>query len=148
MITSSISKAPPYILEKLNYLIQLLIEGKNEYESYASKLDDKNLQRTVLTLAQESKQYAMELCCQVEMLGGNIITQVSNNSTSSNGDCIHSEEILYSCAASEKKMIKAYRTVLNEPFLFGFLRQMMQYQLNGIMCAFLQLKLLTTSFHR
>jgi Domain of unknown function (DUF2383) len=148
MIASTLSKAPPYILEKLNYLIQVLIDGKNEYESFAGKLDDKNLQRTVLTLAQESKQYATELSCQVEMLGGVLKVPVTNNVVSPGGKLIQSAEILHSCKASEKKMIKAYRTVLNEPFLFDFLRDMMQYQLNGIMCAFLQLKLLTTSFHR
>lgn len=148
MIASSISKAPPHILEKLNYLIQVLIDGKNEYESFAGNLDDKNLQRTVLTLAQESKQYATELSCQVEMLGGVLMAPTSNGITSPKGKSIQPDDILLSCAAGEKKMIKAYRTVLNEPFLFDFLRQMVQYQLNGIMCAFLQLKLLTTSFHR
>ena len=39
-------------------------------------------------------------------------------------------------------MISAYRDVLNEPYLFEGLRTIIRRQLNGIMYAFLQLKLL------
>ncbi len=148
MIASTISKAPPYILEKIKFLIQVLTDGKNEYELFAGKLDDKHLQRTVLTLAQESKQYAIELSCQFVMLGGKVESPVQSRDLVNLAPKNNKDDILQSCAISEKKMIKAYRTVLNEPYLFDFLRNMIQYQLNGIMCAFLQLKLLTTSFHR
>ncbi len=148
MIASTISKAPPFILDKLKYLIQVLTDGKNEYECYAGKLDDKQLQRTVLTLAQESKQYATELSCQFEMLGGINESPLQQQGLLGNTTGNNKDDILQSCTISEKKMIKAYRAVLNEPYLFDSLRNMIQYQLNGIMCAFLQLKLLTTSFHR
>ena len=42
-------------------------------------------------------------------------------------------------------MINAYRAVLNEPFLMEGVRKLMRTQLNGIMYAFLQLKLFSTA---
>jgi len=47
----------------------------------------------------------------------------------------------------EKKMTGAYREILNDPNLYEGLRSMMRYQLNGILCAFAQLKLLYVSFY-
>ena len=45
-------------------------------------------------------------------------------------------------------MIVAYRSILNEPFLHDNLRKLIRCQLNGLTYAFMQLKLLNTSFHR
>ncbi|MES1223881.1 MAG: DUF2383 domain-containing protein [Bacteroidota bacterium] len=152
MIFSTVNKIPAFVLEKLDILFQLLKERKKEYETFACKINDKHLKRTVLTLAQETNQYANELSSQIETMGGNIKEQdiINNNRSVStdNGTMISDEdEILKSCEISETKMIIAYRTVLNEPFLHDNLRKLIRCQLNGLTYAFMQLRLLNTSLH-
>ncbi|MEP7277514.1 MAG: hypothetical protein ABI813_02625 [Bacteroidota bacterium] len=152
MIFSTVNKIPAFVLEKLDILFQLLKERKTEYETFACKINDKHLKRTVLTLAQETNQYAMELSSQIETMGGNIIKDTPERAY----PCIGQEgllmisgedEILKSCEVSETKMISAYRSILNEPFLHDNLRKLIRCQLNGLTYTFMQLRLLTSSLH-
>jgi hypothetical protein len=63
-----------------------------------------------------------------------------------NGNVLEYEkEILSICAACEKKMISAYREILNEPYLYDGVRNLIRSQFNGVLCAFLQVKLLNNS---
>jgi Domain of unknown function (DUF2383) len=153
MIFSSVNKIPVFVLEKLDILFQLLKERKREYEAFACKINDKQLKRTVLTLAQETNQYANELSSQIETMGGGIngpnVIHLKDSSIPESASMITGEdEILKSCEVSETKMISAYRTILNEPFLHDNLRKLIRCQLNGLTYAFMQLRLLNTSFHR
>ncbi len=155
MIFSTVNKIPAFVLEKLYILFQLLKERKTEYEIFARKINDKQLKRTVLSLAQETNQYANELSSQIETMGGNINKDVNgiqhhDNDSRENAIMLSSDEdeILKSCEISETKMINAYRTILNEPFLHDNLRKLIRSQLNGLTYAFMQLRLLNTSFHR
>jgi Domain of unknown function (DUF2383) len=150
MIFASVHKIPSFVLERLNILFHLLNERKTEYEAFAEKVENKQLKRTVLTLAQETNQYAIELSSQIQTLSGNT-NAVTEGSDSANPDKIMvstEEDILKSCELSEQKMISAYRTILNEPFLHENLRKLIRSQMNGLTSAFLQLRLLNTSFHR
>ena len=149
MIFSTVNKIPAFVLEKLDILCKLLKERKTEYEAFACKVNNKELKRTVLTLAQETNQYAHELSSQINIMGGK-------------SDCLYEiepiqesmlmmedeDDILKSCEVSEKKMIVAYRVILNEPFLHDNLRKLIRCQLNGLTYAFMQIRLLNTSFHR
>jgi hypothetical protein len=149
MIFLTGNKIPAFVLEKLDILFRLLKERKTEYEAFACRVNNKELKRTVLTLAQETNQYAIELSSQIEMMGGNISHPDEINYTQDDILMIADEDdIMKSCEVSEKKMILAYRTILNEPFLQDNLRKLIRYQLNGLTYAFMQLKLLNTSFHR
>src|SRR5450432_3235467 len=150
MIFSPVNKIPAFVLEKLNILFQLLKERKTEYEIFAGKVKDKELKRTVLSLAQETNQYAMELCSQIQTMAGKVIkdnaedfdkTVLPKNATMISGE----DDILSSCEISETKMIVAYRNILNEPFLHDNLRKLIRSQLNGLTFAFMQLRLLNTS---
>ena len=47
--------------------------------------------------------------------------------------------------SQEKKIINAYRKILNEPYLTAGVRVLIRTQLNGILYAFLQLKLLSVT---
>ena len=158
MIFSTVNKIPAFVLEKLDILFQLLKERKTEYETFAGKVNDKQLKRTVLTLAQETNQYAMELSGQIETMGGSIKTPYEadnrepGTATKTNRNPVMmmisgQEEILKSCEISETKMIIAYRNILNEPFLHDNLRKLIRSQLNGLTYAFMQLRLLNTSLH-
>jgi hypothetical protein len=156
MIFSTVNKIPAFVLEKLDILFQLLKERKAEYEIFAGKVNDKHLKRTVLTLAQETNQYAIELSSQIETMGGEIkkgqdkrsmpassMMPMVENAVIAAGQ----DEILKSCEVSETKMIMAYRTILNEPFLHDNLRKLIRCHLNGLTHAFMQLRLLNTSLH-
>lgn len=151
MIFSTVNKIPAFVLEKLDILFRLLKERKVEYETFAGNVNDKQLKRTVLTLAQETNQYAMELSSQIEIMSGKKNKEENNDDTvimPGRTLMISGEnDILKSCEISEKRMIVAYRSVLNEPFLHDNLRKLIRCQLNGLTYAFMQLKLLNTSLH-
>lgn len=77
MIGINLYKAPPYLLEKINIICTLLKQGKKEYEQVADNITNKDMRRTMLSLAQESNQYACELSSQIQTLGG--MPSVENN---------------------------------------------------------------------
>jgi len=146
MIGFNLFKASPFIIEKINCLCRLLWQGKRAYEQAAANIPDKELRRTVLTLAQENNQYACELSSQIQSLGGTPANENSYKSEPEAGMNNFGDQsvIMTFCKMSEKKIVNAYREILNEPSLYEGLRKMIQYQLNGILCTFMQLKLLSS----
>ena len=143
-------KGPPFLLDKLNHLCRLLRQGKKQYEQVAITFDNKDLRSTMLTLALESNQYACELSSQITSLGG--IAEKEKNNEPELRDEIRNlndeNEILTFCKLNEKKMIGAYQEILNESFLYEGLRKMIRYQLNEMLCAFMQVKELNSlKFH-
>ena len=146
MIFPTVNKIPAFVLEKLDILFQLLKERKCEFERFAARVKDKQLRGTILSLAQEANQYAIELFSQIQVMGGKIKEMQQEGIRLDNTLMIEEEnEILKSCEISEKKMIVAYRNILNEPFLHENLRKLIRNQLNGLTFAFMQLRLLNTS---
>jgi len=149
-----IYQAPAGILDQLKSLFAILTRGKTKYEHIAAKIMDKNLHRTIIWLAQENSQYANELSRQIEIMGGHLETAIPVNIKQPREDELDfnpqktDKEIFALCAQHEKEIIKAYRKVLNEPFLTGGIKNMIRYQLNGLLCAFQQLRLLNASLHR
>ena len=140
-------KSPPFVMEKLYHLLEILKEGKSQFEKIGASQSDKHFRRTITTLAQESNQYACEILAQIKTLGGDCSMEMNVDSRRAPAPMMPAifkddNEVLFFCTESEKNIIRAYREVLNEPYLMEGLRNMVRYQLNGIMCAFLQLKLL------
>ena len=128
----------------------MLWQGKKEYEQVAATIPDKELRRTILTLAQETNQYAHELSSQIQSLSGSASTAIVEEPEMEIETKVFRDEneILSYCRMNESKMVSAYRAILNESFLYEGLRKMIRYQLNGILCAFMQLKLLNSlRFH-
>ncbi len=143
---SNLFKASPFVLEKINLLCGLLWQGKKEYELVAAGIADKELQRVILSLAQGNNQYACELSSQIETLGGtppkeNMHEHEHKMEAKNFWD---ENEILIFCKINEKVMLDAYREILNESFLYEGLKKMIRYQLNGVLYAYTQLKLLNT----
>ena len=142
MIGINLYKAPPYLLEKINAICSLLRKGKKEYELAATTITDKDMCRSMLSLAQESNQYACELSSQIHALGGTPEiekiddTVIADEIKNLNGE----QEIITLCEKNEKKMISAYREILNESFLYEGLRKIIRYQLNEMLCAYMQVK--------
>lgn len=153
MIQASTYKAPKYLIDKLLHFLDFLKTEKEKYERAALAVSDPEMRYTITNLAQESNQYGCELLSQLRSLGANIrIGQPESTPiesfrsvTEAGSDQALDHTTLQLCRDSEKQMITAYRTILNEPFLMEDLRRLMRTQLNGILCAFLQLKLLASA---
>ena len=150
MIGFNLYKAPPFLLEKMNNLCSMLWQGKKEYEHVATTMANKDLRITMLSLAQESNQYACELSSQIHSLGG--VPEREKINEPELKDEIRNfkdeKEVLTFCKMNEKKMIGAYQEILNESFLYEGLRKMIRYQLNEMLCAFMQVKQLNSlKFH-
>jgi uncharacterized protein (TIGR02284 family) len=153
MIVSIVHKTPVIILEKLTRLLNALQEVKNHYEQVARRIQNKQLKISILGLAQESKQYANELIAHIETLGGELDDHVKS-------DCNRvdrSEEIqeipgnpddLIGLKLEEQQVMKTYRDVLNEPFLYDTIRQMVRYQQNGLLHCFSQIRMLYSTLLR
>ncbi len=147
MIAAVVHKTPGIILDKLTRLLNALQEVKNYYEQVAKRIQNQQLKLSLLGLAQESKQYANELIAHIETLGGILQDRVKT-------DCnrvIESTEIqelpgsavdLVGLKLGEQKVMKTYREVLNEPFLYDTIRQMVRYQQNGLLHCFSQIRML------
>jgi uncharacterized protein (TIGR02284 family) len=156
MTPITINKTPLLILDKLYGLLSVLQEAKKTYEELAATFKNKELGQSIFSLAQESKQYASELSSQIQSLGGearDIEEKIEMEKTGIDDGkewAIQEQEkvTLKLCADHEASMVKAYREVLHEPFLHEGIRKMIRYQLNGMLFAFSQLKLLNASLRR
>ncbi|MBD0284562.1 MAG: hypothetical protein ICV51_22395 [Flavisolibacter sp.] len=146
MLVFNCLKASPLLLEKINGLCGLLWQGKRDYEQAAAVVPDKELSRTILTLALESNQYACELSSQIQVLGGVSPKEfIYGPSVNVNTKMLQDKKgILNFCRMSEWKMVNAYQKILNESHLYDGFTKMIQYQLNGIQRAYMQLKLLNS----
>ncbi len=139
-----------YLAQKLNFLLDILQESKSGYEQIALLMPDKNVQKAIDGLAMECGQYINELSAQISCLGGDPQkTSISQNGyhwyETKSWEKSNNEEILSECGKRENLIIKAYREVLNDPTLYQHLRSMITYQLNGMLYAFVRVKLLNTT---
>ena len=151
MIGFNVYKAPVFLLEKLNNVLRLLRHGKMQYEQVATTVDDKDLRLSLLSLAQESNQYAGELSSQIHTLGGAPETEKTDKAELGEDikKIVDEKEVIIFCQKNEKKMIRAYHEILNDSFLYEGLRKMIRYQLNELLCAFMQVKYLRAiKFHK
>jgi uncharacterized protein (TIGR02284 family) len=151
MIGFNVYKAPAFLLEKMNNILRLLWRGKKQYEQVATTVADKDLRCTLLSLAQESNQYAHELSSQILALGG--APEMEKTNEDGMGEEIKNlnsdNEMISFCQKNENKMISAYQEILNGSLLYEGLRKMIRYQLNEMLCAFMQVKqLMSLKFHK
>lgn len=153
MIKPSAYKAPHYIVEKLSRLRSLVKAETEKYKLAAYGITDYQFRNNVTLLAQESDQYFFELTSQLRVLGEESIDQEIDSCNDAHFSAeeavlenasLQQNITLQVCKDSEKRLIQAYREILNEPFLMDGLRILIRRQLNGIMYTFLQLKLLTS----
>jgi len=141
-----------YIAQKLNFLLNILQESKHGYDNITSQMPDRSVQKAIESIAMECAQYIKELNAQVSSLGVDPIifetTPFSDRyrwAHTKSWNAIANEEVLNACVTREKLIIKAYREVLNDPSLDKHLRSMITYQLNGMLYAFVRVKLLNTT---
>ena len=147
MIAAVVHKTPGIILDKLARLLNALQEVKNSYEQAASRIQNSQLKLSLLGLAQESKQYANELIAHIETLGGKLQDRIKTDCNRVNGpqeenNLPANAEDIVNLKLGEQQVMKTYRDVLNEPFLYDTIRQMIRYQQNGLLHCFSQIRML------
>ncbi len=137
--------------DKMYNLLSLLQLTRQEFELVSEEMNDDPVRLTLRGFAIETNQYEQELKSQLNMLEIKETTAVSFIKYDELLRSIHSivnagslKEILNTCMATECFFEKAYRNVLNEYFPYQSLRDVLVYQLNGIKCSFMKLKLLNT----
>jgi len=147
MIASVAHKTPGVILEKLTRLLTALQEVKNHYEQVAQRIQNYQLRLSILGLAQESKQYANELIAHIETLGG-VMQEKIKEDFNKVGKPEPADELpgyaeyMVGLKLGEQQVMKTYREVLNEPYLYDTIRQMIRYQQNGLLHCFSQVRML------
>jgi 1,2-phenylacetyl-CoA epoxidase catalytic subunit len=147
MIASVAHKTPGIILDKLTRLLNALQEVKNNYEQAAKRIQNLQLRLSLLGLAQESKQYANELIAHIETLGGKLQDRIKSDfnkveKTEEIPELPGNIDDLGQLKLGEQMVMKTYRDVLNEPFLYDTIRQMVRYQQNGLLHCFSQIRML------
>lgn len=137
------------LAEKFCNLLAVLNRATEEFENTASAIADKNMKRTVTSIAVESSQYANELTSQLQVLGMEnfVVSKVNcdelRRSIGTVATASNKESIIDAWNRSEHFLVKAYREVLNEYFPFETLRRMIAYQLNNLRCEFMKMRLLS-----
>ena len=128
---------------KINRLYHLLIREKGEFENAASRINDNGMRWTILSLAQQSNQYATELSSYM-LSARTPVTAAPLNPDHFTNLIADEKGILVFCSSNEKKLVTAYKKILKESLTYESLEKMLGYQLNGILSASKQLKLLTS----
>jgi uncharacterized protein (TIGR02284 family) len=153
MIASVAHKTPGIILDKLTRLLNALQEVKNNYEQVAKRIQNLQLRLSLLALAQECKQYANELIAHIETLGGKLQDRIKTDfnrvdEPDSKVEVPGYMVDLVQLNLGEQMVLKTYREVLNEPFLYDTIRQMIRYQQNGLLHCFSQIRMLYSTLFR
>jgi hypothetical protein len=137
------------VITKLSELCFALLEGKKKCEHVARRIGNEQLRKTIINLEQLNVQYARELHSQIQSLGGDFSKlDLDDNGRESSEEVNHKvtnfeKETLNICSKVEYPIIRLYRKILQEPVINNSLKKIIQYQMNGIMCTTLQLKLLS-----
>jgi len=140
-----------YVARKLNDLLDILQELKSGLDQVAEIVTDKQIRKTITGVALESSQYATEITSKIQSLGGkphpSSLERKYNlmgldQRTGEGPRASEAEpEVIARCYSSENFIVKAYRDFLNEYTPYEDVRSLIRAQLNGILCAFVQLKL-------
>jgi hypothetical protein len=103
---------------------------------------DASVKSMILSLAQESNQYASEWQSQIYTLGGEKDITTDENQSNQVSVLQKDTDILSFCDSNENKMVNAYKEILDLPELYEGVKKMINYQLEGIHSAFMQFRLL------
>ena len=143
--TNFVYEAPLNVLEslkKLHWLIQL---EKVHFDHAITIVQNRQLRETLIQFLQECNQYQNELKCQIE----SVSDKVEEEDIQDDNEIVNiknSKDIYEYCIRCEKKILSAYREFLNQPIMDNTLRGMVRYQLNHLLCAFLQFRILRDAF--
>jgi hypothetical protein len=132
----------PLLVEKMNVVLNMFLEKKNDFERTAEQVPDASVKSMILALAQESNQYAAEWQSQIYTLGGKTELDKAEKQDSPVAHFQNCTDVITFCDSNENKMVNAYQEMLDLPELYEGLKKMISYQLEGIHSAFMQFRLL------
>lgn len=146
-MASSAFRAPAPVSQRISRLYQLLVREKKDFEQVADHITDNALRCTVLSLAQQNNQYAAELSSYLQSTGtagvpDQQVHRAKRSVAMATAVLTNESGVLAFCSSNEKKIAGAYRKILQEGALYEGLQEMIGYQLNGVLAACMQLKLL------
>jgi hypothetical protein len=137
--------------DKLQKLVSFLGQVHKELDTIAEEIDNANLKTAMITAAVESKQYAKEICYQLQQLNisitadhtGQLWKQVEEDI---NRDTwlVQGGEIATLCTDCEKYFSKLYEDVLAEYFPYKKLKDIITFQLYAARCSFMRIRLLNS----
>ncbi len=136
---------------KLQSLVSYLWEVNTGFENIAEEIECGNLRTALIALSVESKQYAEEICDQLQ----NLNVRIPFPHTTSLWDQIEAEmqkevsftqggEIVTLCNNCENYFKKLYDDVLAEYLPIKNFKDIITYQLFATQCAFMKIRLLNT----
>ena len=136
---------------KLQKLVSFLGQVNRELDAIAEEIDNVNLKTAMITVAVESKQYAREICYQLQHLNISITASHSDQLWKEVEDDINRDtwlvqggEIATLCTDCEKYFSKLYEDVLAEYFPFKKLKDIITFQLYAARCSFMRIRLLNS----
>jgi uncharacterized protein (TIGR02284 family) len=129
-----------HTIDRLTKLFKAVQEAKKKFELFATGIKNSQLHQAIISLAVENNQYASELKSLIQSLGGE--TENVDWGKKRDKAIIEEKNILDACEKSEKFLVKIYKEVLDESYVYDSLKKMISYQLNGVTYAFQKLKLL------
>jgi uncharacterized protein (TIGR02284 family) len=136
------------VITSLSELCNALLEGKKKCEEIARKIGNDQIRKTIINLEQLNIQYANELNSMIRSMGGEsgnseaLAHPLTRAGDSWDFKINVGNATMNICSKVEYPIIKLYRKILQQPLLSASLKKIIQYQMNGIMCTTLQLKLL------
>ena len=142
MTTTNAIGNSPLLIEKMNIVLHMFLEKRNDFERAAAQVPDASVKSMILALAQESNQYAAEWQSQIYTLGGETKLDQTEKQAGQVAELQNDTDILSFCDSNENKMVNAYKEMLDLPELYEGLKKMISYQLEGIHSAFMQFRLL------
>jgi Domain of unknown function (DUF2383) len=147
-MTNSTFSPVTLVITSLTELSKALMDAKRKCEEIERRVRNEQLRKTLINLEQLNSQYARELISQIYSMGGGEQPTEPGAGTLGSfapeiGEINVRKETLNICSKVEYPIIKLYRKILRQPFLSTSLKKTIQYQMNGVMCSTLQLKLLS-----
>jgi len=137
--------------DKLQKLVSFLGQVNRELDAIAEEIDNVNLKTAMLTAAVESKQYAKEICYQLQQLNISIavdhkdqIWQQVEEDINQDTWLVQGGEIATLCTDCEKYFSKLYEDVLAEYFPYKKLKEIISFQLYAARCSFMRIRLLNS----
>jgi SepF-like predicted cell division protein (DUF552 family) len=137
--------------EKLQKLVSFLAQVNRELDAIAEEIDNEHLKTAMITVAVESKQYAKEICHQLQQLNISISVDRKDQLWQQVEDDINNDtwqepggEIATLCSDCEKYFSKLYEDVLTEYFPYKKLKDIISFQLYAARCSFMRIRLLNS----
>ena len=137
----------PSFQQRVNYLINSLTFVRTAMDEVSCEIDDYNLSSALSAIASDSCRYISEIFIECKRFG----MPININDNTAIPSFLDYDNSSFNAGLSslveknEFEIEKAYSTLLNEPYPFLHLKELMNHQFISLKSAFSKLKILSTS---